>query len=32
MDTETIVAYSLVFLLFGGFMGLAMWLVWHIKK
>jgi len=32
MDVETIVAYFLMFLLFGGIMGIAMWLTWHIKK
>jgi len=32
MDTENIMAYFLVFLIFGGIIGLAVWLVWHIKK
>jgi hypothetical protein len=32
MDIETIAAYFLLFLIFGGIMGLAMWLVWHIEK
>jgi len=32
MDIETIVAYFLLFLIFGGVMGIAMWLVWHINN